>query len=288
MKLWFVLALVLLMGRGASQELGKEEPASPGKNPFSTNPRHFLVDPKPPMLLYSSNGALLELATTIASGPPTRPPDVGIGIGGPVAFLHVVKPVGLSESGFKIAIFQRGADKKTGWMKILRVTALEDHVTEERDLGWFDNKELRALCEAEGMEFLAKQAAGRPLQAFSMIGPKEGTPGVWVEKLFVVNVSDQALRIDKVFLDVLKAGTTEKLREVELMWPPKMKRIDGERQIELLPQRTWLALSTEWDAVPDLAAQSCSAGMKISGKSGGLSVIHAEVNRYIEVEVERY
>jgi hypothetical protein len=292
MKLWFALALVLLMGKGASQEAGKEVvvpvpvPVAAGKNPFA-DPRHFLGGSKPPMLLYSSNGALWELATKVAAGPPKHLPGVGIGIGGPVAVLQIVKPAGVNESGFKIAIFPRTGDDGTGLMGIRRVTTLEDHVTEERYLGWFDDKVLRALCEEEGMQSLAKLAAGKPLQAFSMIGPKEGSPGVWVEKLFVVNVSDRALRIDKVFFEVWKAGTTEKLREVEVMWPPEMKRVDGKKQIELLPQRSWLALSTEWDALPDLAAQSGSAGMRISGEPVGESVIRAEVNRYIEAEVKR-
>jgi hypothetical protein len=242
-----------------------------GKNPFA-DVQHFLMGSKPPMMLYSSEGALWELATKVTSEPPTHPPGVGIGIGGPVAVLQIVKPPGINESGFKISIYPRKPEDETGLMGVSRVTNAGEHVTEQRYLGWFTNKDLRAQCEAEGMRWLAKQAEERPLQAYSVIGPKEGSPGVWVEKLFVVNVSDKALQIDKVFFDVLKAGTTEEIRDV-----------DGRRGIKLLPQRTWLALSTEWEALPDLSAQSGTAGMLVSGE---LLANRVEVSRYIEAEVE--
>ena len=84
--------------------------------------------------------------------------------------------------------------------------------------------------------------------------------------------STEALRIDRVILDVFKGGTREELREV-----------DRNKQIELLPQRTWQALSTEWDALPDLSAQSGTAAMRMSGE---LMLNRVEVSRYIEAEVE--
>jgi hypothetical protein len=275
-KLRIVLALVLLIGKGASQEVGKEVVVPSRTNPFILDAGFYREGPQQPLSLYSSDFDLWKLAAKIASEPPPYPPGVGVGIGGPVAHLRLPLLPGQEGSGFEIEIYPRLAKHETGLMGISRVTKVAEFVTESRYIGRFNDKELRALCEAEGMRWLAKQTEAKPLQAYSIIGPKEGSPGVWVEKLFVVNVSDRALRIDKVFFDVLKAGTTEELREA-----------DGKKRIELLPQRAWLALSIEWDALPDLTGQSGSAGMRISGEPVGESVIRAEVNRYIEAEVKR-
>lgn len=285
MKLRFVLALAFLFGEASSQESGKD--VAPRKSPFILDRMHF-EGPREPVMLSTSDFELWKLASKVASEPPARPFGVGIGIGGPSAVLKIANHAGKDGAGFEIAIYPRAAKDETGLMGIQRITELADHVREERYLGWFDDKALRALCETESMRVLAKRAAATPLQVFSTIGRKEGSPGVWLEKVHVVNVSDEPLLIDNVNFQVLKAGTMEELRKTAVTWPPKMKRIGGKRRIELLPRRTWLALSTEWDAFPELATLEGSAAVVVAREDEASRLFRVEVNRYIEAEVERH
>ena len=238
MKLWFVLALVLLLGKAPAQEAANEMVVPPGKNPFLAE-EYLRGGARRPLQLSSVDFDLWKLAEKVAGEPAAYPPGTGIAIGGPVANLQIALPPGQKGSGFKIAVYPRETEKD-GLMYISRVTTVETvdkRVSEARHVGWYYHEELRKLCEAESLRVLAEQTAKEePLRAYSVIASKEGSPGVWIEKLHVVNVSNQPLLIESVWLRVLKSGTREELRKVEVTWPPKMKRIDGKKQIELLPR----------------------------------------------------
>lgn len=283
MKLPIAFALVFLLGTAASQEPEKEVPAAPRKSQFVLDPQ-LLDESRVPLRFTTSDFDLWERATKVTSEPPDSPPGVGFSAPPVAAYLKVSLPQGQKGSGFEFIIYPRSPDQDSGTMGIYRVTAMSDHVNEERFLGWFHDKELWKLCEAAAERWLDVRASRNPLRAYSTISRKAGAPGVWEEKLHVVNVSGQPLQIESVTIRVQKAGTTEELRKAVVTWPPKMKRLDGKRQIELLPQRSWLALSTEWDQVPDLGSQTCWAwvGSSETGKSW-----RVEVSRSIEAEVDK-